>query len=183
MYPLPDAAANRKMIQVFKISNSAPIITHLCFTDEFHAKESNCNEVTCILKTYKESSDQLVNLEKFELWFLKNTSHPAKNMVQQSLKINRVLNDGNYLGLLLFFSRSRRSDFQNIVDNIQTKVLNWNNQYLSQIGKEIMLKSVAQALPTYSISCFHLPKSLIHEINMVMVFYWWEDKGSKKKIH
>lgn len=46
-----------------------------------------------------------------------------------------------------------------------------------------MLKSVVQAMPTYPMSCFKLPKTILHEINMIMASNWWGDKGSKKRIH
>lgn len=92
-------------------------------------------------------------------------------MVQQSLKINRTIDNCKYLGLPLFLSNNRRNDFYYVVDNIRARIQHWNNRYLSQAGKEIMLKSVAQSIPTYTMNCFHLPKSLHHGINMLMASY------------
>lgn len=40
------------------------------------------------------------------------------------------------------------------------KVENWYSKLLSPAGKEVMIKAVANALPTYCISCFLLPKGI-----------------------
>lgn len=46
-----------------------------------------------------------------------------------------------------------------------------------------MLNVVAQAMPIYPMSCFSLPRALLHEIDMIMAGYWWGGKSSKKRIH
>lgn len=40
------------------------------------------------------------------------------------------------------------------------KLNNWKTQFLSPNGKEILLKVVVQAIPTYHMSIFKLPKRL-----------------------
>ncbi|XP_027086667.1 uncharacterized protein [Coffea arabica] len=50
-------------------------------------------------------------------------------------------------------------------------------------GKEVMLKSVTMAMPTYMMSCFKLPKKICKEINAVMANYWWGEANGKNKLH
>ncbi|XP_042974614.1 uncharacterized mitochondrial protein AtMg00310-like [Carya illinoinensis] len=60
---------------------------------------------------------------------------------------------------------------------------NWNTKYLSQVGKEILLKAIVQAIPTYSMGLFKLPKLLLQTLNKVMSRYWWGKQAQENKIH
>jgi len=53
---------------------------------------------------------------------------------------------------------------------------------LSHAGKEILIKAVIQALPTYTMSVFRLPKTLTRELNSNMSRFWWGHKENTHKI-
>ena len=54
---------------------------------------------------------------------------------------------------------------------------------LSQVGREVLIKSVIQTIPTYSMSCFKLPKGLIKEIETMIRKFWWGYSGDCRKVH
>jgi hypothetical protein len=62
------------------------------------------------------------------------------------------------------------------------RLQDWKLKFLSQAGKEILLKAVVQAIPTYCMSIFLLPKVLCKEINSLMKNFWWGHKDKQKKI-
>lgn len=44
-----------------------------------------------------------------------------------------------------------------------------------------MIKSVAQAIPTYSMACFKLPRGLCQHINGLLRKFWWGSKKGERK--
>ena len=59
----------------------------------------------------------------------------------------------------------------------------WEVKLLSQAGREILIKAVAQALPAYTMSCFKLPMNLCHEIEALIRKFYWGQHGDARKIH
>jgi hypothetical protein len=50
-------------------------------------------------------------------------------------------------------------------------------------GKEILLKAVAQAIPSYAMSVFKLPKGICKAIAAAIARFWWGEKEGKKAMH
>jgi len=90
---------------------------------------------------------------------------------------------GKYLGLPECLSGSKQQLLGFIKDRLQLKLTGWYAKNLSQGGKEVLLKSVAMALPIYAMSCFKLPKSIIKNLTSAMMEYWWSTFQSPHKIH
>jgi hypothetical protein len=55
--------------------------------------------------------------------------------------------------------------------------------FLFQAGKEVLLKAIIQAIPTYIMSIFMLPKGLNLEINTLMQKFWWGHQKNDSRIH
>lgn len=64
---------------------------------------------------------------------------------------------------------------------MQSKVESWDKRQLSKGGKEIMLKTVAQSLPTYTMSVFLIPHQLCKDMERIMSRYWWNNSAGKEK--
>ncbi|KAG7536993.1 Zinc knuckle CX2CX4HX4C [Arabidopsis suecica] len=65
---------------------------------------------------------------------------------------------------------------------IRQKAHSWSSHFLSGAGKQVLLKAVLAAMPTYSMSCFKIPSSLCKQIQSILTRFWWDDKPSKKKM-
>ena len=68
--------------------------------------------------------------------------------------------------------------FGGLKGRIWEQMQGWKENFLSQVGKEVLLKVVVKAIPTYTMSVFQLPKTLCKDINSLMSKFWW---GFKKK--
>lgn len=81
---------------------------------------------------------------------------------------------GKYLGLHANFGASKKVVFDEMRRKIRVKLNGWSKQFLSQVGKNIMIKEVAMAMPNFDMSCFKLPVSLCKEIELDIAKYWWK---------
>lgn len=54
----------------------------------------------------------------------------------------------SYLKLPSLVGRSRNNTFTNLKQKVANKVLGWKEKLLTTAGKEILIKSVAQAVPS-----------------------------------
>lgn len=91
--------------------------------------------------------------------------------------------DEVYLGVPLLLWGNKSRAFRGIKEKVCAKINSWSGRYLSQMGRTVLIKSVAQAIPAYITHCFYLPKSLLHKIDNMLVRYWWRGSRDKKGIH
>ena len=63
------------------------------------------------------------------------------------------------------------------------KLQGWKEKLLSQAGREVLIKSVIQEIPTYTMSCFKLPRGLIKELEVLVHKFWWDYSGDSRKVH
>lgn len=73
--------------------------------------------------------------------------------------------------------------FNYIFERALKKMQGWKQKLLSQAGREILIKAIVQAIPSYSMSCFLLPQKLINKIMLVVRNFWWGGDPSSKTIH
>jgi hypothetical protein len=59
----------------------------------------------------------------------------------------------------------------------------WSEKKLSGAVKETLIKSIAQAVPTYSMSCFLLSPDTCKKITSVTSNYWWSGLADRRSIH
>jgi hypothetical protein len=68
--------------------------------------------------------------------------------------------------------RSRYKAFKSIKDKVWSHLNDWKVKFLSQAGKEILIKAIVQAIPTYSMSVFLFLISLCKELNALMQHFF-----------
>lgn len=73
--------------------------------------------------------------------------------------------------------------FKDVIQHVRNGVQQWSSKFLSSGGKEILIKACAQAILTFTMNYFLLPKNIIHELDKIILGYWWDDKGTKREIH
>lgn len=78
-----------------------------------------------------------------------------------------------YLGLPTALGRSTKEAFEYMPTRVKKLVGAWSGKEVSCAGREVLLKSVAQAVPTYPRSWFLIPKDTCRKMKAVISNYWW----------
>ena len=105
----------------------------------------------------------------------------CQGCVKDALAIQRDAWNEKYLGLPVYVGRSKKKAFEYLKDKIWARMQGWIEKLLSKAGKEVLIKAVAQAIPTYAMSCFYLTKSFCEEVSNMIARFWWsqQDKSNK----
>jgi hypothetical protein len=66
---------------------------------------------------------------------------------------------------------------------VLNRLTNWKVNFLSQAGKEVLLKAVVQVILIYCMGVFQLPTTLCKDLNALMHSFWWSHKSKTSRIH
>ena len=174
-------------IRGVSICRNGPQVSHLFFVDDSvlfcRAKEKECQKILDLLSVYERGSGQKINRDKTNIFFSTNTQPDMQTRIQNILGMPAIRQYEKYLGLPTLIGRAKKHSFAYIKERVWRKLQRWKEKLLSQAGREILIKSVIQAIPTYTMSCFKLPKGLILELETLIRKFWWGYDGSNKKVH
>jgi hypothetical protein len=125
----------------------------------------------------------MVNKDKSAIFFSTNCDYQAKQIVRQELNIVIEALFDKYLGLPTAIGLSTTEAFEFMPTRIKNLVGTWSGREASWAGREILLISVAQGVPTYSMSCFLLSKTTCKKMRSVMANYWWGGAAESRRMH
>ena len=123
------------------------------------------------------------NQEKTTLFFSKAMSDDMKGEILNFLGVPKIKEHEKYLGLLVVVGKNKKASLNYIKERVWAKLQGWKEKLLSQAGREVLLKAVVQAIPTFAMSCFKLLVGLCKEIEMQIRKFWWGEHGGQRKIH
>lgn len=119
---------------------------------------------------YEFASKQAINRQKTSLFFSRNARQETSESIKNMLGARIIMDCEKYLGLSTVGGRAKTTTFREIQERISKRVLGWKVKFISK-AREILIKTVAQAIPTYSICLFKLPKALCDNINSTLARY------------
>ena len=180
-------AEQRGTIEGIKICRRAPRINHLFFADDslilMRARENDAKKLKYILELYEQAAGQKVNRDKSSIMFSPNTSQGIRSEIKSCLSIVSEARSERYLGLPISIGKSKKAVFEYIKKKVWSRIQGWQEKLLSKAGKEILIKAVAQSIPTYAMSCFDLTKGFCDDLSMINGRYWWSQLDKTHKIH
>ena len=151
------------------ICRRAPSITHLLFADDSllfcQSKQEEVQVIMDTLQLYAKASGQCINMEKSSILFSSNTKVEQREWIKNNLGVKEVDRFESYLGLPTLIGRLKYQTFSFLKDRVWKKFQGWKGKLLSRAGKEVLIKAVAQSIPTYTMGVFLLLINLCDELN------------------
>ena len=169
------------------ICKRGPRLTHLFFVDDSlvfcKASPVYCQKIQDHLDCYEKASSQKLNRNKTDLFFSKATPPNILDHIKTALGVQEIKQYERYLGLPSLVGKKKKASLLYIKERVATKLHGWKEQLLSQAEREVLLKAVIQAIPTFAMSYFKLSLTLCHQIKALIRNFWWGQRGNQRKIH
>ena len=92
---------------------------------------------------------------------------PESNMkdIKVCLGVKVSRNTGIYLGIPSFWGKTKCEAMSYVRDKVLMKLKSWKQQTISK-RKKVLIKAMACSIPTYTTTCFKLPKKICGEIQL-----------------
>jgi hypothetical protein len=174
-------------IKGIAIATNAPQITHLFFADDSilfcRAKPAEAKYLMDALNEYQRISGQQINMNKSEMTFSPHLQQQIQQEFHSIMPLQVTNSIAKYLWMPTTLKRARSQDFKFIMDKIWGKLKGWKERNLSFAGRSVLISAVIQAIPTYMMRCFLIPKDICSQIERAICNFWWGGKEGQHKIH
>lgn len=134
-------------------------ISHICYllttpSYFFKATVEEATQVKNILNNYAVYSGQVVNFLKSGVFYSSNVSRDKQQEISAILGVYNDIISSNYLGLPSLIGRSKKRVLGFLKDRVTKRIDGWKSKPISRAGKSILIRNVAQAMPSYCMTCF-----------------------------
>lgn len=117
------------------------------------------------------------------MFFIENCDQSSKQDVHEALQIPTEALKEIYLGLPTAVGTASDGTFDYASDRIRNFIHGWVGQFLRNAGQEVLIKTNAQAVLTYPMSCFKLPAPTCIKMKQYITNYWRGSLIDNHKIH
>jgi hypothetical protein len=152
--------------------------TILCMDDEVETMTN----MKILLYIYEKMSGLKINFGKSEIIMVSLDE-------QKTLLFSELINCATwswpikYLGVPVSGSRLHVKDRMSLNDKILKRLDGWQSTSLSYGGKLILLNACLSCIPTYAMSMYLLPKTVVKKIDIIRKRFFWRGGANKRKYH
>ncbi|KAL5583172.1 hypothetical protein UlMin_015614 [Ulmus minor] len=117
-------------------------------------------------------SGQSFNALKSKIFFNPAASRRTTGLITTIMGFSHIASNSAYLGLPLFCT-GHNKDFNFLVKQLDSKLAGWKARTLSKAKKLILIKSIALAVPTYSMQTVKIPTVICSKLDARIRSFWW----------
>ena len=167
---LHGAEKDKKIRGLFFSKNLS--ITHLLFADDslvfIKATRQDCYVLKEIFDCYARAFGQIFNFDKSSLFFSPNTKQQVTSNIKSIFNLKEVSMHEKYLGLPPMVGRNKKCYFNEVKLKVMKNIKRWHSSLFFIGVKEVLIKAVAQAIPTYAMSIFKVPLGLCDDLQKLL---------------
>lgn len=115
--------------------------------------------------------------------FLGEMSNATQAGVRGVLEVETSTFESKYLGLLTPEGRMKDEKFQPIMERFMKRCNNSSGRHMSYAAKEVHVKSVVQALPTFTMGVFKMSKGFCEKYERLIREFWWGEEEGHRRVH
>lgn len=113
------------------------------------------------------------------MFITNNTPRALARDIREFFAFEDLTVSSKHLGLPLLCQKSKQLDFKDIQRRINGKITGWKAKLLSQVGRAMLIRSVASVIPMYGMSSILLPQQLCRSIDTQFRPFFWGFKDDQ----
>ncbi|KAJ0923662.1 hypothetical protein HanPSC8_Chr05g0218711 [Helianthus annuus] len=173
------------LLHGIKLPNGGPIISHLCYADDvIFIGEWSMHNVVSLNRFFRclfLVTGLKVNHHKCRLYGVRVDGQEVTQMAQ-ALKCGVGAFPFSYLGVPIGANMKRKIHWQPVVEKFNKRLSSWKARNLSFAGRVTLAKVVLGSLPSYYLSLFLAPKSIIKKLESIRRAFVWGKTALGHKI-
>ncbi|KAJ0544992.1 putative RNA-directed DNA polymerase transcription factor SBP family [Helianthus annuus] len=168
-----------------KTPNEGPCISHLCYADDVlfigEWSEHNIVSLSRLLRCIYLVTGLKVNHSKCQLHGI-GVDEDEVGRMASILNCDIGALPFMYLGIPIGVNMKRIKFWQPIIDKFNRRLSSWKANSLSFAGRVTLAKAVLGSLPSYYLSFFKAPKTIVKKLEGIRRDFVWGRSNRKKKI-
>ncbi|GJV06245.1 hypothetical protein Tco_1343901, partial [Tanacetum coccineum] len=151
-------------------------LINLCFADDLflfaHGDVQSASTIKEALEEFKEASGLVPSLPKSTAYFCNVLNH-TKLAILNVLPFDEGRLPVKYLGVPLVSSRLLIRDCKELVEKVQSRIMDWKNKSLSIAGRLQLARSVIGSMHIFWASVFIIPMRVLLDLEQLMRGFIW----------
>lgn len=174
--------SERRMIE-YKVGRDEISISHLFYTNDVliftNGSARSLNNLMNMIRSYEQSSGQMVNIAKSS-FYISPKSVSRIPHIQRITGISPKQFPVIYLGVPIFQGERKMVYFEYLIDKVRRVLEGWKARLQSLSGRLILIKSVLNSIPIYTMASAYVPKGTIKRLEQIIRNFLWDVQGSSR---
>lgn len=126
-----------------------------------------------LLKHYKASSSQHINLSKSSYCAAKLISVHQKHRIKQCLGCKLKSFPFTFIGAHVYKGRNKAIYIEDLVKKITSRLGGWKTKLFSFARKITLIKAILSCIPVHMASCMVIPRVFVRKMEGIIKAFLW----------